>query len=220
MLEIWDKIQRVKHNKGYGVQSPAAFHFVTQVLRNKEQYYIYPQLDNVALATGEFSPVHCRRLFRVANYLQPQNIILYNAGKGSIACALSAGKQNVPLHYIARNDNINPEAKRFLRDRISKHISETPINELKSILEKENTIGMLHIIADENLLEVIDVATKHINKKSVIIIEGIHYDKVLSKQWETIKKHSKSVITFDLYSMGIIFFDNEYKKQHYTLLLQ
>ncbi len=220
MFGIWDKIQRIKHNKGFGVQSPAAFHFVTHVLRNKEQYYIYPELDNVAIATGEYSPVHCRRLFRITNYMQPCNIILYNAGKGCGACALSAGKSNVPLHIISNNTEIHPDAKRFLRNRDFKYTNNNPFDVLKKRLNEEKVIGLLHITPDDRLPDVIDVATKHVNRHSVIIVEGIHYNKTVLEQWEEITRDSKSIVTFDLYSMGIIFFDNEYKKQHYTLLLQ
>lgn len=220
MLGIWDKIQRLKHNRGFGVQSPAAFHFVTQVLRNKGDYYIYPELDNVAIATGEYSPVHCRRLFRIANYIQPKNIILYKAGTGSAACALSAGKKRVPCYIIAPENSMHSTAKRFLRDRECKYTTANPLEELKHILEKEGRLGLLHITADEHLPKAIEIATKYINKQSVIIVEGIHRSKVQSQLWEQAKEHCGSIVTFDLYSMGIMFFDSGYQKQLYTLLLQ
>ena len=52
---------------------------------------------------------------------------------------------------------------------------------------------------------------------SVIIVEGIHRSSEAKICWQKIKQNAAVAVTFDLYSMGILFFDKNYKKQNYTL---
>lgn len=57
---IWCK--RFRHRRGYGVHSPLAFEFITQVIYEKSAYYAYEKLR----------ARHERLLFRLVNYAQPQ----------------------------------------------------------------------------------------------------------------------------------------------------
>ena len=52
MGRISDWINRQRHNRGYGVQSPSAFFFVTQVLKERLPYYAYPILEEIAKEVG------------------------------------------------------------------------------------------------------------------------------------------------------------------------
>jgi len=217
MSYIWDIINRYRQNRGFGVQSPAAFFFVTQILRNKHQYYIYPKLDKISQESREFSSAHCKRLFRLANYIQPSNIILFGRKETAAACALSAGKTNVPCYTIGTDIHNSETADNFLQTRGCISIPEENIEELKKLLNKHQHIGVLHIGQTEKTDEVMATAMQYINNHSVIIVEGIHRNIKRLNIWKKAIENPCSIVTFDLYSMGILFFDNNYKKQHYTL---
>lgn len=72
---VW--LLRVRKRKGYGVHSPFAFAFVTDVLYNNEQYYAYEKMDSGLRwwHKGRLRRVQ-RLLFRLANYRQP--VTLYS----------------------------------------------------------------------------------------------------------------------------------------------
>lgn len=57
---IWCK--RFRHRRGYGVHSPLAFEFITQVVYEKAHYYAYERLKSRS----------DRLVFRIVNYAQPQ----------------------------------------------------------------------------------------------------------------------------------------------------
>lgn len=72
---VW--LARFRHRKGYGVHSPFAFRFITDVIYEHQPYYAYKELD----AQLPFSKRFRQRkglhlLLRLANHLQPQTIVL------------------------------------------------------------------------------------------------------------------------------------------------
>lgn len=74
---VW--LWRVRHRCGYGVHSPFAFDFLTQVVYNRSAYYAYQELDVlhpfwVALL-GLRPRKLSRLLFRLANYQHPKNAV-------------------------------------------------------------------------------------------------------------------------------------------------
>ena len=217
MFGICNIINRLRHNRGYGVQSPAAFFFVMHVLRTKLPYYIYPTLDKVAEETKGASSAHYRRLFRITNYFRPTNIIMFDSTDSAAQCAVATGKREGPCHIISSNREDSPTAAKVLKERGVYYTDCDSIDSLKNILKKEKEIGLLYIGCGERAEEIFKESLPYTNKLSAIIIEGIHRNKRALSQWERVRKNSNCIVTFDLYSMGILLFDTEYKKQHYTL---
>ena len=193
MSIIKEWIYRFRHNRGFGVQSPAAFYFVMHVLREyPHPYYSYTQLNRMAHSAGDYPAAHCRRLFRISNYVEPRNIITLSDGKGSALAALSAGCNRAP---------------RF---------TASGIEAMKRHIDNITTIGLLHIGKTQHFAQAVKTALPHTYSKSVIIVEGIHRNRTIRKWWKSIVADPRVVISMDLYSAGILFFDTKYKKQHYT----
>ena len=105
----------------------------------------------------------------------------------------------------------------MLKERGVCYTDSNSIDSLKNILEKEKEIGLLYIGRGERAEKIFTESLPYTNKLSAIIIEGIHRNKRALSQWERVRKSSNSIVTFDLYRMGILLFDAEYRKQHYTL---
>ena len=193
MSFIKEWVYRLRHNKGFGVQSPWAFHFVMHVLREgKHTYYCYPQLDETAHKGGEYSAAHCRRLFRISNFVEPRNIITFADTKSIAQASLSAGRIKAPVHPYKS------------------------LQELKNNMHSIGTIGLMHIAPTAHYAQAVQVALPPVDNKSTIIVAGIHSNKHIREWWKQIVAHPSVVISMDLYSAGILFFDTKYKKQHYT----
>ena len=75
---VW--LLRIRKRKGYGVHSPFAFDFVTNVLYNKERYYAYEEMDR-NLKWWEKGRVKSVRhlLFRLVNYHRPRTMYCVGA---------------------------------------------------------------------------------------------------------------------------------------------
>ena len=101
-------INRKRHNRGFGIQSPSAFFFVTQVLKERRAYYAYTKLDKAIKGDRR----QAREIFRITNYLQPTNCI--SVGSADAACAMLLAKPSVQHYAFLNTAGLKNEAKTLL----------------------------------------------------------------------------------------------------------
>ncbi len=165
---VW--LARFRHRKGYGVHSPFAFRFITDVIYERHPYYAYLELDKalpLSMQMRKRKGLHL--MLRLANHLQPKTIVLprdawwekrylqRGCRKANIQCQLPKGKVSLCL-----------------------------------------------------LREPNDEALRHINEQSVLLLDNLHRH----REWF---RSLPSVVSFDLYDLGIAFFDKQYNKQYYKV---
>ena len=73
------------------------------------------------------------------------------------------------------------------------------------------------ILATDDAHAIVRAALPYTNKNSVIIVDGLNRSKAVQKWWQQLVDDSATVVTYDMYSYGILLFDKERIKQHYTL---
>lgn len=71
----------------------------------------------------------------------------------------------------------------------------------------------------EATLRYFDILAQRTDRKSVIVIDDIHYSRAMGKAWEEICNRKNVACTMDLYKMGLVFFDPDYLHKHYKLRL-
>ena len=65
--------------------------------------------------------------------------------------------------------------------------------------------------------EVFRICVARTTGKSVFVIEGIRYTPEMSALWKRMKQDERTGISFDLYDLGILFFDKTKIKQDYIV---
>jgi len=56
------------------------------------------------------------------------------------------------------------------------------------------------------------------NRPAVIILDDIHWSPEMEAAWEVVKSHPQSLLTIDLFFLGLVFFSNDFKvKQHFVI---
>jgi hypothetical protein len=205
LIKEW--IYRLRHNRGFGVQSPAAFHIVTHVLREgRHPYYLYPEINALARTMGE-SPRHCRRLFRLVNAIKPRNILILDSKCSAAACAIAAASNRVPCTMVS--DAPSQAAKQFIQQHTSCQIKQEDIS------SSHDTLGLLYVGTTPHYAQAVEKAMKHCDRNTVIIVEGIK-SRERRKWWRELVASGSTVVTMDFHRWGALFFDREYRKQHYT----
>ena len=213
MGRFGDWINRQRHNRGYGIQSPSSFFFITQVLKERLPYYAYPALETIA-KEEDCSEKRLKELFRIANYHKPANCIAINSPAS--ACAMTAARPSAKKYCITDREP-DQLLGRLLTDS-GCQIKEGNLTELfKATAEETGTIGMLYIGNIPQRAELLETALRYTNDDSLIVIDGIHDDSPTEAWWQTIVEKPETIITYDLYSTGLLFFNKERIKQHYTL---
>ena len=210
-MRLGDWVNRKRHNRGYGIQSPSSFFFITQVLKERLPYYAYPTLDK-AVGGSRLNKKHFRELFRIANHLQPANCISVVSAAG--ACTMALARPSVP-HYAIAPTGGTAHCQAVLNGDGCHIIGST--EQLQKLLDKVGTIGMLYVEANDNTFALLQKALTHTNKNSAIVVDGINRSKAAREWWQQLVKDSSTIITYDMHSYGLLLFDKERIKQHYTL---
>ncbi len=192
---IW--LMRFRKRCGYGVHSPFAFNLITWVIYEKTPFYHYATLQNdvqrqKSQNDKEWNDATLKvnkLLFRLVNHTQPQTIV--SIGKStSTDLYLKAAKTNAVF------------------------IQKELCDEIPSLVD------FLYIHCSGNAQESYLVFDKMINvlpSSGICVIKDIHRSSAMKKCWKKMMADDRVGITFDLYDVGILFFDKSKIKQHYIV---
>ncbi|MDR0745355.1 MAG: hypothetical protein LBF17_02525 [Mediterranea sp.] len=195
---IW--LKRFRYRCGYGVHSPFAFNFITNVIYEKTPYYAYRELENgkrpdhtsKKRENSHLKKVN-RLLFRLINWAQPLTII--DSGCSQITSGyLRAAKKEAEYIALASMDTIG--------------------------LLQERSIDFLYIDRPEDtafMESLFEYGVERVRDRSMIVIWNIYHSTATKAFWKQVITDERVGITFDLYDLGILFFDKSKIKQHYTV---
>lgn len=99
---VW--LMRFRNRKGYGVHSPFAFNFVTEVLYNQESYYAYGEMDK-GLRWWQKARVRSMRhlLFRLSNFRGAETMYCWGVDK-ALSEACQYGSRSVRILNPGEDD--------------------------------------------------------------------------------------------------------------------
>lgn len=196
---VW--LRRFRHRRGYGVHSPFAFNLITGVIYERTPYYKYKELA----AEEKRSPLRRhphwseepervkRLLFRLVNHAQPATLV--DAGTPA-ASALYLKAAKTGMDYLAAS-----------------HLSEL-------FLESGVPVDFLYLHDYRHpafVEEVFRICAARTTERSLFVIGGIGYTPRMRALWQRMVQDERTGITFDLYDLGIIFFDPKKNKQAYVV---
>lgn len=196
---IW--MLRFRHRCGYGVHSPFAFNLITQVIYESTPYYKYKDLEKeekkLALEKDKNWKYESKKrkhlLFRLVNYTQPNTIV--DIGRlAASSLYLKAGREGAD--YVAASGL----SELFLE-------ADVPVDFL-----------YLHHYRQPKLMEeAFHLCLARITDQSIFVIEGIRYTPEMFALWKRMRQDEKAGVSFDLYDLGILFFDKTKIKQDYVV---
>ena len=106
-------LRRCGHSRGFGIQSPTAYQFVTDVLCQRLPYYAYDELSKQFPKLRGKELKFCRLLFRLANYQQakqtfiassfPEENLVYLL-EGNRRSELVSSPENCDLIVVSASD--------------------------------------------------------------------------------------------------------------------
>ncbi|MGB1002644.1 MAG: O-methyltransferase [Salibacteraceae bacterium] len=70
---------------------------------------------------------------------------------------------------------------------------------------------------EEPTLKYFEEALKYKSAKSIFIFDDIHWSEGMTSAWNKIKGHPETVVTLDLFFLGIVFFDSRLSSQHFKI---
>ena len=198
---IWNWCRRFRHRCGYGVHSPSDFFLITSVIYEKLPYYAYDSLkaSPASRALSHYREKVNRLLFRLVNYFRPEVLVEVGTGNGDA------------FRYM--------QAARISMEAVS--LGGTDWNEVHCQLKKEllrmKRVDFLHIAYTPYYKEVFEMAFPYLNERSIVVIGDIYASKEREDWWKRFTVDERVRLTFDLYDIGLMFFDTKRYKQNFIV---
>lgn len=197
----WNWCRRFRHRCGYGVHSPTDFFLITSVVYEKGVYYAYQKLEGKHFSA--FLPHYRKKvnrlLFRLVNHIKPHSLIEVGVGNGSSISYMRAARAGMQSYTIKGREK------------------EKTLAKLEQDIRVIGEIGLLHIGHTPFYREVFEQVLPFVNDKSCFIIGDIYQTKEKKMWWKHLQEDERVRITFDLYDIGLVFFDRKRSKQNYIV---
>lgn len=194
---LWRWLVRFRHRRGYGIHSPFAFSFVTDVIYERGEYYAYAPLSTICPEHGE-RPLLRRRdlrlLFRIANASGAQEVLLAAHDAQRVKQYVAAARPRARLHTAAPDSGALRDA---LHDLHGIHLAYAEAEALD-----RSTVELLLAAAEPN---------------AYIVLHGIHRNAASRKVWGILRADSRTRVTFDLHDFGIACLEARLNKEDYII---
>lgn len=166
-------------------------------------------------------PKHAQLLFRLVNAFNPKLIVELGTSLGLTTAYLASVNSNSRVISLEGCNQIASIARSVHQELGLKNITllEGNIDDtLPSFLKNETAIDFMFFDANhtkEATLRYFHLCIDKITEKSIFVFDDIHRNNCMQEAWNEIVSHSSVTVSFDLFSFGIVFFNKEFKKQHY-----
>lgn len=164
-------------------------------------------------------------LFRVVNFTQAKNVLELGTSLGittaymaspstKIKCISLEGSQAVA--EIAR-ENFEKLEVDNVKIKVG-NIDDT----LQPALDELEEVDVVFFDANhrkEPVLRYFTQCLEHIHAETVFIFDDIYWSADMEKAWDIIRKHEKVTATMDLFELGIVFFNKNFLKKNYKMVI-
>ena len=215
-LRAWNWCRRFRHRCGYGVHSPSDFFLITYVIYERLPYYAYVRLRELRRRM-EHLPHYREKvdklLLRLVNHFRPSLLLEFGTGSGVHTRYLAAGSRQMKV--VTTVPKCMEEVRTFLSDNALIEYCEKDIQEMSRIWQQADTSAVLvHIAHTPDYKEIFEQLLPLAGEKTCFLIGSPYADEVKKDWWKSVVADTRTGVTFDLYDIGLVFFDKNRVKEH------
>ncbi|MEO6670097.1 MAG: class I SAM-dependent methyltransferase [Ferruginibacter sp.] len=163
-------------------------------------------------------------LFRIVQYYKPATIVELGTSFGISTAYLAKGNPKSDVFTLEGAKSISAIAKENFQTLGLPHIHlingdfQQTLPELFSTISK---IDLAFVDGNHRKAPTLEYFTKmlHLSKSSTILIfDDIHWSKEMEEAWSQIQQHKAVTLTIDLFFIGLVFVNPDFKvKQHFSI---
>jgi predicted O-methyltransferase YrrM len=165
-----------------------------------------------------------RLLYRIANYYKPQSIIELGTSFGITTSYIACADKNAEVNTFEGSKEIAKIARQNFERAELKNINLIEGNFDKTFEDTLATIKKVDLaFIDGNhhrdaTLDYFLSLLKKSSTESIFIFDDIHWSSEMEEAWRQIQEHDSVTLTIDLFFIGLVFFNPDFKvKQHFTI---
>jgi predicted O-methyltransferase YrrM len=163
-------------------------------------------------------------LFRIVKYYKAETIIELGTSFGITACYLACANKKSGVYTF--------EGSKAIADIASQNFKKSGLQNINLVRGKfdEALLDTLATIKKADLafvdgnhrkratLDYFSQLHKKSTPGSIFIFDDIHWSLEMEEAWEQIQQHPSVTLTIDLFFIGLVFFNPDFKiKQHFTI---
>lgn len=215
-LRAWNWCRRFRKRCGYGVHSPSDFFLITFVVYEKLPFYAYKTLHKLRKDVNHLP--HFRekidKLFlRLVNYCRPSLLLEVGTGSGLQTLYMAAG--NAQMEIVTSTDECRQEVQNLLAEYPRIAYGQVDIEEMLHKWKEKNTSSvMVHIAHTSHYKECFEQFLPMAGEHTCFVIGSPYADKAKKQWWKQVIADERTGVTFDLYDIGLVFFDRKRVKEH------
>ena len=215
-LRLWNWCKRFRNRCGYGVHSPSDFFLITFVIYERLPYYAYARLHKMRKEM-ECLPHYREKvdklLFRLANYLRPSLLLEIGTGSGLSSCYMMEGDRQ--MEVVTVTDSYEKSARNLLSDYPKALYGAYDIEQIKNRwIQAATSKVIVHIAHTNRYKEIFESLVPLVGANTCFIISSPYADNIKKEWWKKVIMDPRTGVTFDLYDIGLVFFDKKRVKEH------
>jgi len=163
-------------------------------------------------------------LYRIVKYYKPQSVIELGTSFGITTCYIANGNKNANVNTFEGSKEIAKIARQNFAianleniNLIEGNFQDTFSNALQNI----TNVDLAFIDGNHRRDATIDYFLSLLKKStstSIFIFDDIHWSAEMEEAWKLIQEHDSVTLTIDLFFIGLIFFNPDFKvKQHFKI---
>lgn len=213
---VWCK--RFHRRCGYGVHSPSDFFFITSVIYEKLPFYTYSRLHHLRRLVANLSGHREKTdkfFFRLVNYLHPRTIIEFGTGSGMTTRYMSEADSTTDIYTFS--DESYTQVKRLFASKKNVHyLNYNEFDTEKFVLSGHKPV-LYRIAHTECYEEIYKKIIDNVSDVDCLVISYPYADKKKRQWWKNVVEDVRTGVTFDLYEIGIVFFNRKRIKENRTI---
>lgn len=213
--------RRFRHRCGYGVHSPSDFFLITFVIYEQAPYYAFASLHHLRRVVSHLP--HYREkvdrfLFRLANYLQPVNIVEVGTGSGLTTryIAEACPKSSVLTISDMREESVE---RIFSSQSNITYLSGNAVDKMEQVLSTAKApLDLIHVADIPDYREVVEKILPFVHERTCLVVANPYGSEEKKRWWKEVLLADQQVrVTFDLYDVGLVFFDKKRAKENHIV---
>jgi predicted O-methyltransferase YrrM len=167
---------------------------------------------------------YAQLLFRIAKYYDAKTIIELGTSFGISTSYLASATPDSKVFTFEGSKNIAKIAVKNFENLHLKNIDLTEGSFEKNLLsasEKFTNVDLLFVDGNHRkdpTLEYFNFFLSKATNNSIFIFDDIHWSKEMEEAWDIIKTHPSVTLSMDLFFIGLVFFNKDFKvKQDFPI---
>lgn len=209
------------NSKGHGMHSPFVFNFIINVLNDDRMFYAFRDIEAQTSPFNEETKKVNQLLFKMVDYYQLNHIVEIDASIGVTTKYLAYANSNARIISLEESqDNIDfgewLELKGDENVKVYAGSYETSLPATIQQLQSLDFVVMNRCSA--NTIQHFNQIISSVHNNSFVIIKSIYSNDDAEKSWNEIKAKDIVRATIDLFDLGIVLFNPDFKvKQHFKV---